>query len=364
MVDGVLLLVDASEGPLPQTRFVLRKALEGAPAGDPRRQQGRPARRAHRRGRPRGLRAVPRPRRRRGPDRLPDRLHQRPGRPGVARPQREQGTDLRPLLDLLVEHIPPPSLRPRAIRCRRSSPTSTPSPTSGAWRSAACATGTIRKRPGDRLVPRRRRDRQPRARSPSSTSPRRLDRVDGRRGGPGRDHRASPASPDVTIGETLADPDDPRPLPVIRVDEPSLGVTIGINTSPLAGQRRRQADRPPGRRRASTPGARRQRLPARRADRAPGRLGGPGPRRAAARGARRDDAPRGLRADRRPAAGRDARGRRRRARADGAPVDRRARGLRRRRHPAARAAQGPPGADGQPRHGLGAHGLPGPRPRA
>ena len=41
--------------------------------------------------------------------------------------------------------------------------------------------------------------------------------------------------PDVTIGETLADPDDPRPLPVIAVDEPSLSMTIGINTSPLAG---------------------------------------------------------------------------------------------------------------------------------
>jgi len=40
----------------------------------------------------------------------------------------------------------------------------------------------------------------------------------------------------VTIGETLADPDDPRPLPVITVDEPSISVVIGINTSPLAGQ--------------------------------------------------------------------------------------------------------------------------------
>jgi GTP-binding protein len=42
--------------------------------------------------------------------------------------------------------------------------------------------------------------------------------------------------PEITIGETLADPDDPRPLPVITVDEPSLSVTIGINTGPLAGQ--------------------------------------------------------------------------------------------------------------------------------
>src|SRR5699024_9946021 len=42
--------------------------------------------------------------------------------------------------------------------------------------------------------------------------------------------------PDITIGETLADPDDPRPLPLITVDEPSISMTIGINTSPLAGQ--------------------------------------------------------------------------------------------------------------------------------
>jgi GTP-binding protein len=41
---------------------------------------------------------------------------------------------------------------------------------------------------------------------------------------------------DITIGETLADPDDPRPLPVITVDEPALSMTIGINTSPLAGR--------------------------------------------------------------------------------------------------------------------------------
>ena len=42
--------------------------------------------------------------------------------------------------------------------------------------------------------------------------------------------------PEITIGETLADADDPRPLPVITVDEPSISMTIGINTSPLAGQ--------------------------------------------------------------------------------------------------------------------------------
>src|SRR5207249_10654198 len=41
---------------------------------------------------------------------------------------------------------------------------------------------------------------------------------------------------EITIGETIADPDDPRPLPVSRVDEPSLSMTIGINTSPLSGR--------------------------------------------------------------------------------------------------------------------------------
>src|SRR5204862_3437716 len=62
-----------------------------------------------------------------------------------------------------------------------------------------------------------------------------LDRVEADEAGPG-EIIAVAGIPEVTIGETLADPDDPRPLPVITVDEPSLSVTIGINTAPLAGQ--------------------------------------------------------------------------------------------------------------------------------
>jgi GTP-binding protein len=62
-----------------------------------------------------------------------------------------------------------------------------------------------------------------------------LDRVDADEAGPG-DIIAVAGIPEVTIGETLADPDDPRPLPVMHIDEPSLSMTIGINTSPLAGQ--------------------------------------------------------------------------------------------------------------------------------
>ena len=62
-----------------------------------------------------------------------------------------------------------------------------------------------------------------------------LDRVPVEAAGPG-DIIAIAGIPEITIGETLADPDDPRPLPVITIDEPSISMTIGINTSPLAGQ--------------------------------------------------------------------------------------------------------------------------------
>ena len=62
-----------------------------------------------------------------------------------------------------------------------------------------------------------------------------LDRVPIESAGPG-DIVAIAGIPEITIGETLADPDDPRPLPVITIDEPSISMTIGINTSPLAGK--------------------------------------------------------------------------------------------------------------------------------
>jgi len=61
-----------------------------------------------------------------------------------------------------------------------------------------------------------------------------LDRVDADEAGPGEIVAVAGLAA-VTIGETLADPDDPRPLPVVEVDEPSLGMTIGVNSSPLAG---------------------------------------------------------------------------------------------------------------------------------
>ena len=90
-----------------------------------------------------------------------------------------------------------------------------------------------------------------------------LDRVEADEAGPGEIISVA-GIPEITIGETLADADDPRPLPVITVDEPSLSVTIGINTSPLSGQ---DGDKLTASQvaRAARPRAGRQRLAARHA---------------------------------------------------------------------------------------------------
>ena len=189
-----------------------------------------------------------------------------------------------------------------------------------------------------------------------------LDRVEAEEAGPG-EIIAVAGIPEVTIGETLADPDDPRPLPPITIDEPSLSMTIGINTSPLAGLVGDKVTVEP-RRGAASRRADRQRLAPGAPDRVAGRLGGAGPRRAPARDPRRADAARGLRADRRQAAGGHARDRRRPARAVRARLDRRARGVPGRHHAALRAPQGPHGGARQPRLGLGADGRPRARARA
>ncbi len=129
-----------------------------------------------------------------------------------------------------------------------------------------------------------------------------LERVPTDSAGPG-DIVAVAGIEDITIGETLTDVDDPRPLPLITVDDPAISMTIGINTSPLAG--RVKGDKVTARQvkdrleselvgnvsiRVLPTGASR-------------RVGGSGPRRARARDPRGADAPRGLRTDRRQAAG-------------------------------------------------------------
>ena len=124
-------------------------------------------------------------------------------------------------------------VRPRPPAAGAWSRTSAPRRTSAAWRSAASTTARSRK--GATVAWCRRDGTVENAKITELYVNEALDRVDAAEAGPG-ELIAVAGLPEVTIGETLADPDDPRPLPVIQVDEPSLSVTIGINTSPLAGR--------------------------------------------------------------------------------------------------------------------------------
>ena len=231
MVDGVLLLVDASEGPLPQTRFVLRKALEAhLPVILVVNKVDRPdARIAD----------------------VIDEVYQlfldldateeqiefpivycnaRAGQASLT--EGEPGTDLGPLLDLLLERIPAPVYDTdhplQALVTNLDA-----SPYVGRLALCRVRQGTIQR--GQSVAWCRANGTIERAQIAELYVTDALDRVETDEASAG-EIIAIAGIPDVTIGETLADPDDPRPLPVITVDEPSLSVTIGINTSPLAGQ--------------------------------------------------------------------------------------------------------------------------------
>ncbi len=230
MVDGVLLLVDASEGPLPQTRFVLRKALE--------------------RRLPVVLvvNKVDRPDAR--PQEVVDEVYElfldldasedqiefpivyanaRAGRAGRAAD--ELADDLRPLFDTLLETIPAPAYDPghplQALVTNLDA-----SPYVGRLALLRVRHGTLRK--GQQIAWCRADGEIENARVTELYVTEALERVPADEAGPG-EIVALAGLPDVTIGETIADADDPRPLPVTAVDEPSLSVTIGINTSPLSG---------------------------------------------------------------------------------------------------------------------------------
>ena len=140
MVDGVLLLVDAAEGPLPQTRFVLRKALEARLPVDPRHQQGRPPGRARR---PRCCT------RSRTSSSTSTRTRTQLDFPvvytdatrgwAVARPG-QRGENLMPLFDLLLEHVPAPTDDPEhPLQAQVTNLDASPTTSAGS-RSAACAT--------------------------------------------------------------------------------------------------------------------------------------------------------------------------------------------------------------------------------
>ncbi|HET8525802.1 MAG TPA: translational GTPase TypA [Actinomycetota bacterium] len=231
MVDGVLLLVDASEGPLPQTRFVLRKSLEARlPVILVVNKIDRPDART--------MEVV-------------DEVYQlfldldadehqiefpilyadaRAGRCGPK--PAELPEDLEPLFEALRTHIPAPSHEEghplQALVTNLDA-----SPYVGRLALCRVRNGTIRR--GQEVAWCRADGTIEAAKISELYVTEALDRVEADEAGPG-EIVAVAGIDEVTIGETLADPDDPRPLPVTRVDEPSLSMTIGINTSPLSGR--------------------------------------------------------------------------------------------------------------------------------
>jgi GTP-binding protein len=231
MVDGVLLLVDASEGPLPQTRFVLRKSLEAR----------LPVILV--------VNKVDRPDARTGE--VVDEVYQlfldldadehqiefpilyADSRAGHAGPDPDAlAADLEPLFDALRTHIPAPSYAEghplQALVTNLDA-----SPYVGRLALCRVRNGTIRR--GQEVAWCRADGTVEPAKISELYVTEALDRVEAEEAGPG-EIVAVAGIDEITIGETLADPDDPRPLPVTRVDEPSLSMTIGINTSPLSGK--------------------------------------------------------------------------------------------------------------------------------
>jgi GTP-binding protein len=230
MVDGILLLVDASEGPLPQTRFVLRKALEKRlPVVLVVNKVDRPDARV---------------------EEVVNEVYElfldldatesqiefpivyaiaRDGRAGVD--PNALADDLEPLFETILETIPPPSYDP-AHPLQALVTNLDASPYVGRLALLRVRHGTLRK--GQQIAWCRANGEIENARVTELFITEALDRVPAEEAGPG-EIVALAGLPDVTIGETIADPVDPRPLPVTSVDEPSLSITIGINTSPLAG---------------------------------------------------------------------------------------------------------------------------------
>ncbi len=231
MVDGVLLLVDASEGPLPQTRFVLRKALEGRlPVILVVNKVDRPdARIAEVVDEVYELFIDLDARE----DQIEFPIVYTNARAGWASlTEGDEGTDLKPLMDLLVEHVPAPQHEPgHPLQAHVTNLDA--SPYLGRLAICRVRNGTIRR--GENVAWCRADGSVTNAKVAELYITEALDRVEAQEAGPG-EIIAVAGMPDVTIGETLADLDDPRPLPVITVDEPSLSVTVGQNTSPLAGR--------------------------------------------------------------------------------------------------------------------------------
>jgi GTP-binding protein len=239
MVDGIVLLVDASEGPLPQTRFVLRKALN---AGLPVVLVVNKVDRADAR-----IAEVVDETYELFLDLLDDSHNQdaldfpvvyasaKAGRASIKMPDNggmPDSPDLEPLFRTIIETIPEPVYHEGApLQAHVTNLDS--SPFLGRLALVRVEEGTLRK--GQQVAWMKRDGTSQNVKITELLVTEALERKPGESAGPG-DIVAIAGIPDITIGETLADPDNPVALPLITVDEPAISMTIGTNTSPLAGR--------------------------------------------------------------------------------------------------------------------------------
>jgi GTP-binding protein len=239
MVDAVVLLVDASEGPLPQTRFVLRKALaRKMPVILVVNKVDRPDAR---------IAQVVDETYELFIDLLDSDADQtaldfpvvyasaRAGRASLTAPadgSLPDSPDLEALFQTILEHVPAPTYTDGAPLQAHVTNLDA-SPFLGRIALLRVHEGTLSK--GQQVAWCKRDGSVERVKITELLVTEALDRIPGDSAGPG-DIAAIAGIPDITIGETLADLEDPRPLPLITVDEPAISMTIGTNTSPMSGR--------------------------------------------------------------------------------------------------------------------------------